>query len=118
MAKKFFFEFFVGLDRVSQDKLFVVGMTLQRPRACLLDTIKFSKNSFSDIAISNHVTVDGRENFVQGCAQRSGLQCTMVNWRLSGRQRVLLWTFSAIFEFFMTKIFSFCLINPLRPRHK
>ena len=80
MAKKIFFEFIVGLDRVAQDKLFGVGMTLQRRRACLLDTIKFSKNSFSDIAISVHVTVDGQKNFVQGCAQRSGLQFTMVNW--------------------------------------
>ena len=74
MAKNFFFEFIVGLNRVAQDKLFGVGMTIQQPRACLLDMIKFSKNSFSDIAISDHVTVDGQKIFVQGCAQRSELQ--------------------------------------------
>ena len=97
MAKKIFFEFIVGLDRVAQDKLFGVGMTLLRPRVCLLDTVKFSKNSFCGIAISDHVTVDGQKLFVQGWAQRSELQCAMVDWRQSGRQRVLLWTFFAIF---------------------
>ena len=66
--KKIFFEFIVGLDRVAQDKLFGVGMTLLRPRVCLLETVKFSKNSFCGIAISDHVTVDGQKLFVQGCA--------------------------------------------------
>ena len=66
--KNIFFEFIVGLDRVAQDKLFGVGMTLQRPRVCLLDTIKLSKNSFWEIAISDHVKVDGQKLFVQGCA--------------------------------------------------
>ena len=37
--KKFFFEFIVGLDRVAQDKLFGVGMTLLRPRVCPLETV-------------------------------------------------------------------------------
>ena len=37
--KKFFFEFVVGLDRVAQDKLFGVGMTLLRPRVCPLETV-------------------------------------------------------------------------------
>ena len=37
--KKNFIEFIVGLHRVAQDKLFGVGMTLQRPRVCLLETI-------------------------------------------------------------------------------
>ena len=95
--KKFFFEFIFGLDRVAQDKLFDVGMTLLRPRGCLLDTGKFSKNSFCGIAISDHVTLDGQKLFVPGWPQRSGLQCAMVDWRQSGRQRVLLWTFFAIF---------------------
>ena len=39
MAKKIFFEFIVGLDRVAQDKLFGVGMTLLRPRVCPLETV-------------------------------------------------------------------------------
>ena len=33
------FEFIVGSDRVAQDILFGVGMTLQRPRVCLLDAV-------------------------------------------------------------------------------
>ena len=37
--KKIFFEFIVGLDRVAQDKLFGVGMTLPRPRVCPLETV-------------------------------------------------------------------------------
>ena len=37
--KKIFFEFIVGLDRVAQDKLFGVGMTLLRPRVCPLETV-------------------------------------------------------------------------------
>ena len=37
--KKNFFEFIVGLDRVAQDKLFGVGMTLLRPRVCPLETV-------------------------------------------------------------------------------
>ena len=47
--KKIFFEFIVGLDRVAQDKLFGVGMTLLRPRVCPLDTILiFEKELFRD----------------------------------------------------------------------
>ena len=37
--KKFFFEFVVGLDRVAQEKLFGVGMTLLRPCVCPLETV-------------------------------------------------------------------------------
>ena len=37
--KKIFFEFIFGLDRVAQDKLFGVGMTLPRPRVCPLETV-------------------------------------------------------------------------------
>ena len=37
--KKIFFEFIFGLDRVAQDKLFGVGMTLLRPRVCPLETV-------------------------------------------------------------------------------
>ena len=38
-GQEFFFEFIVGLNRVAQDKHFGVGMTLLRPRVCLLETI-------------------------------------------------------------------------------
>ena len=37
--KKKFFEFIVRLDRVAQEKLFGVGMTLPQPRVCPLETV-------------------------------------------------------------------------------
>ena len=37
--KKIFFEFIVGLDRLAQDKLFGVGMTLLLPRVCPLEAV-------------------------------------------------------------------------------
>ena len=39
MGQKIFFVVLVRIDKVAQDKLFGVGMTLQWPRVCLLDTI-------------------------------------------------------------------------------
>ena len=39
MGQMIFFVVLVRIDRVAHDKLFGVGMTLQQPRVCMLDTI-------------------------------------------------------------------------------
>ena len=56
------------------------------------------------------MTVDDQKLFVQGRAQRSGLQCAMVDWRLSGRHQDEKMLFLSKNRILTQKIFSLLLI--------
>ena len=74
-------------DRVGPDKFVGTGQTVKFGLICLPDTKQKSKNRFSQITYSSHVTSFYEKVSVQGVAQKSGLQYARVELGMSGRQR-------------------------------
>ena len=92
------FHFIVLPDRVGLDEFVGTGKTVEFGLICLPDTKEKSKNRFSQIAYSGHVTCFNEKILVQGVAKKSGLQCAIVKLGLSGRQRGEKMQFLAIFQ--------------------
>ena len=64
--------------RVDLEKFVGTGKTVKFGRMCLPDTKQKSKNRFSQITYSGHVSGFDEKVFVQGGAKKSGLQYAMV----------------------------------------
>ena len=88
-------------DRVGLDKFVGTGKTVKLGLICLPDTKQKSKNRFSQITYSGHVTGFDEKVFVQGGAKKSGLQYAMVELRMSGRHRDEKVSSFAILGFFL-----------------
>ena len=73
--------------RVGLDNFVGTGRTVKLGLICLPDTKQKSKNRFSKITYSGHVTSFDETIFVQGGAKKSGLQYAMVKLGMSGQQR-------------------------------
>ena len=87
--------------------------TPMTPRLSARHDLVFEKQLLGNRDFWSHDPQKVKVFFVSGCSQKSELQCTMVDWSLSGRHRVLLGTFLRNFHFLESKKISFCLINPL-----
>ena len=74
-------------DRVGLDKFVGTGKTVKFGLICLPDTKQKSKNRFSQITYSGHVTGFDEKVFVQGGAKKCDLQYAMVELGLSSRHR-------------------------------
>ena len=97
LSQKLEIYFIVLPDRVGLDEFAGTGKTVEFGLICLPDTKEKSKNRFSQIAYSGHVTCFNEKIFVQGVAQKSELQYPIVKLGLSGRQRGEKMQFLAIF---------------------
>ena len=87
-------------NRVGQENFVGTGMTVKLGLVCLPDTEQKSKIRFSQIAYSGHVTCFDEKVFVQGSANKSGLQCAIIKLGLSGRHRGKTRPFLTIKHFF------------------
>ena len=86
-SKNLKFHFMALSDRAGLDKLVGTGKTVEFGLICLPDTKQKSKNRFSQITYSGHVTGFDENFFVQGAAKKSGLQYAMVELGMSSRHR-------------------------------
>ena len=86
-SKSLKFHFMILSDRVGLDKFVGTGKTVKFGLICLPDTKQKSKNRFSQITYSGHVTGFDEKVFVQGGAGKSGLQYAMVKLGMSNRHR-------------------------------
>ena len=73
--------------RVGLDKFVGTGKTVKFGLICLPDTKQKSKNRFSQITYSGHVTGFEEKVFVQGGAKKCDLQYAMVELGMSSRHR-------------------------------
>ena len=86
-SKNLKFRFMILADRVGLDEFVGTGKTVKFGLICLPDTKEKSKNRFSHIAFSGHVTCFNLIVFVQRGAEKSGLQYAMVELGMSSRHR-------------------------------
>ena len=77
-SKNLKFHFILLPDRVGLDKFVGTGKTVEFGLICLPDTKEKSKNRFSQIAYSGHVTCFDEKVFVQGSAKKSELQYAII----------------------------------------